>query len=278
MKDRDSKNVRGFDMWFKKLRKDKKEPSTEPKEEEKKEEKTLKQEAKEPEEEAKPRGEPARTEQEPLEQVSAEEMKSPTTSELEVKDFLQSRASPFTIRELTKGTNISLKTAKSVLQTLISTGEVDTRTFGKTAVYWRTGRFRVEMEAVPLGEGISESTQEEIQRLKEAISRLEQERVAQARDYEALKRQLKEMEAKELEHPKEQLPNFQERITNLEDEKKNLLQQNEKLRTELVGFQTKFAGKGTEWKAVAERMAKEMAARAGTSIEEVLEFFEAPGY
>ncbi|MFQ5819260.1 MAG: hypothetical protein ACE5I5_04670 [Candidatus Heimdallarchaeota archaeon] len=261
-------------MWFKKLRKDKKEPPTEPKEEEK----TPTKEAKEPEEEAKPRKEPTRAEQEPLEKVGSKEMESPTNPEQEVKDFLQSRASPFTIRELTKGTNLSLKTAKTVLQTLITTGEVDTRTFGKTSVYWRTGRFRVEKEAVPLGEGISESTQEEIQRLKEAISRLEQERAAQARDYEALKSQLKEMEAKEIERPEEQLPNLQERITNLEDEKKNLLQQNEKLRTELVGFQTQFTGKGTEWKAVAERMAEEMAARAGTSIEEVLEFFEAPGY
>lgn len=265
-------------MWFKKLKKDKKEPPTEPKAEIKEEDKAPKQEVKEPGIEAKPRREPARAEQEPLEKVSTEEREPPTTPELEVKDYLLNQASPFTIRELTKGASISLKTAKAVLQMLISTGEVDTRTFGKTGVYWRTGRFKVEKETVPLGEGASESTQEKIRRLKETISRLEQERAAQARDYESLKRQLKEMETKELERPEEQLPNLQERITTLEEEKKDLLQQNEKLRTELVGFQTKFAGKEPEWKAVAERMAEEMAARAGTSIEEVLEFFEAPGY
>lgn len=265
-------------MWFKKLRKDKKEPPTKPEEEEKIAEGMPKQEVKKPEDEAKPRREPTKTEQEPLEQVNAEEMAPPTTPELEVKDFLQSRASPFTIRELTKGTNIPLKTAKTALQTLISTGAVDTRTFGKTVVYWRTGRFKAGIEAVPLGEGVKESSQEEIRRLKETISRLEQERVAQTRDYEKLKNQLQEMETKERERQAERLPNLQEHIAKLEEEKKTLLQQVKKLRTELVGFQTKYAGKETEWKAVAERMAEEMAARAGTSIEEVLEFFEAPGY
>lgn len=265
-------------MWFKKLKKDKKEPPTEPKEEVKEEEKSPKQEVKESKGEAIYRRGPARVEQEPLKKVNAEETESPTTPELEVKNYLLNQTSPFTIRELTKGANISLKTAKTILQMLISTGEVDTRTFGKTAVYWRINRFKVEKETILLGEGVSESTQEEIRRLKETISRLEQERAAQAIDYESLKKQLKEMGTKELERPEEQLPNLQEHITTLEEEKKNLLQQNEKLRTELVGYQTKFGGKESEWKTVAERMAEEMAARAGTSVEEVLEFFEAPGY
>ena len=229
---------RGLDMFFKRRKRDQKEAPSE--EKDTKEE--LKEESKEePKEELKeePKEDPKEVTEEQVMKSPEEhrEVIEPSTSEVMLRDFLQTREAPFTIRMLTRKTGLTLNDAKSVIQTLLSSEEVATHIVGKTPVYCKTSRFMAAILSTVTSEGVPAFVQEENRRLMDKITAMEQENKSLLKKYEELQIQYTELESKAVELSDEPDSHLQERVSVLEQDNKRLIQENQKLKQNHVGLE-----------------------------------------